>query len=128
MSAIQDFSEKANFATTSRLLSCLVTESLSRALYFPLTGFEATGFCVLLSGEVSSRPPQSIDVPYKLSNILTIILLKHVPVFKHDGADPRGPEIGLLDPMDMLPLTLEVVQGVHDKANIHFELGQALFA
>ncbi|KAJ3720377.1 IucC family-domain-containing protein [Lentinula raphanica] len=128
MSAIQDFSEKANFATTSRLLSCLVTESLSRALYFPLTGFEATGFCVLLSGEVSSRPPEPIDVPYKLSDILTIILLKHVPVFKHDGADPRGPEIGLLDPMDMLPLTLEVVQGVHDGAHIHFELGQALFA
>ena len=99
---------KANLATASRLLSCLVTESLSRALYFSLNGFEATGFCVVLSGGVSSRPPQPLQNPYTASDILAIILLKHVPVFKHDTADPRGPEIGLLDPMDMLPLTLEV--------------------
>ncbi|KAJ7183177.1 hypothetical protein C8R46DRAFT_1066173, partial [Mycena filopes] len=38
---------------------------------------------------------------------LAVIPLRHVPVFKHDSADPRGPEIGLLDPMDMLPLVLE---------------------
>ncbi|KAJ3997600.1 IucC family-domain-containing protein [Lentinula boryana] len=128
MSAAQDSSVKANFATTSRLLSCLVTESLSRALYFPLTGFEATGFCVLLSGNVSSRPPQPIDVPYQLTDILAIVLLKHVPVFKHDSADPRGQEIGLLDPMDMLPLTLEFVQKFHNENDTHFELEQALFA
>lgn len=104
--------ERAKFATTSRLLSCLVTESLSRALYFSLAGYdEATVFCVLLAGEVSSRPPQSLNNPYKVSDILAIVLLRHIPVFKHDSADPRGPEIGLLDPMDMLPLTLEVVEG-----------------
>ncbi|KAJ4474382.1 IucC family-domain-containing protein [Lentinula aciculospora] len=122
----QDPSAKANFATTSRLLSCLVTESLSRALYLPLIGFEATGFCVLLSGKVSSQQPQPIDVPYKLSDILAIVLLQHIPVFKYDGADPRGQEIGLLDPMDMVPLVLEIVEGIPDPNSAHFELGQSL--
>ncbi|KAE9398477.1 hypothetical protein BT96DRAFT_1031422 [Gymnopus androsaceus JB14] len=119
--------ERAKFATTSRLLSCLVTESLSRALYFSLAGYdEAIGFCVLLAGEVSSRPPQSLNDPYKVSDILAIVLLRHIPVFKHDSADPRGPEIGLLDPMDMLPLTLEVVEGKNHSD--HLELGQSILA
>lgn len=111
MSTVPDSSTRALFATTSRLLSCLVTESLSRAIYFPLTEFEGTGFCVLLVGDVSSRPPQSLDYPYEASKILAIALLRHVPVFKHDSADPRGQEIGLLDPMDMLPIILEPVDG-----------------
>ncbi|KAF8896585.1 hypothetical protein BD779DRAFT_1496720 [Infundibulicybe gibba] len=42
--------ERAAFATTSRLLSCLITESLARALYFPLHGFEATGVAVVFTG------------------------------------------------------------------------------
>ncbi|KAJ3906972.1 IucC family-domain-containing protein [Lentinula edodes] len=100
---------KAQFATSSRLVSCLVTESLSRALYYkfplptPPSPGGITGFCVLLSGSLSSQPPRSLNEPYILSSdVLAIVLLAHVPVFKHDGTDLRGQEIGLLDPMDMI--------------------------
>ncbi|KAF5390947.1 hypothetical protein D9757_003945 [Collybiopsis confluens] len=84
-------------------------------------------FCVLLSGEASSRPPQPLENPYTTSDILAIVLLKHVPVFKHDSTDLRGREIGLLDPMDMLPLTLEVIERDSLSTDVfHRELGQAL--
>ncbi|KAJ3920117.1 IucC family-domain-containing protein [Lentinula edodes] len=112
---------KAQFATSSRLVSCLVTESLSRALYYkfplptPPSPGDITGFCVLLSGTLSSQPPRSLNEPYILSSdVLAIVLLAHVPVFKHDGTDLRGQEIGLLDPMDMIraaPLKIRADSG-----------------
>ncbi|KAF7375204.1 hypothetical protein MSAN_00407000 [Mycena sanguinolenta] len=90
------------------MLSCLVTESLARGIYLKLgDNLDATGICVVLLGDISSRPPPDIAKAYTASNILAIIPLRHVPVFKHDGSDPRGKEIGLLDPMDMLPLVFE---------------------
>ncbi|KAF8888783.1 IucC family-domain-containing protein [Infundibulicybe gibba] len=100
-------SERAAFATTSRLLSCLITESLSRALYFPLHGFEATGITVVFNSRVSL---QSLDNPYDERDLLAIVPLRHVPIFKHDSQDPRGREIGLLDPLDMMPLTFDVIE------------------
>ncbi|KAL0954601.1 hypothetical protein HGRIS_003561 [Hohenbuehelia grisea] len=98
--------DRALFATTARLVSCLVTESLVRALYFPIEGFEATGFAVVLSHGASVRPTS--EGVYAPEDVLLIIPLHHVPVFKHDGTDYRGREIGLLDPLDMLPLAFEV--------------------
>ncbi|EKM78594.1 hypothetical protein AGABI1DRAFT_121041 [Agaricus bisporus var. burnettii JB137-S8] len=94
--------QRAALASTVRLLSCLVTESIVRALYFPLEGFEATGFTVVLKPGVSS------DHPYSNSDILAIIPLRHVPVYKHDGQDERAKEIGLLDPLDMMPSVFEL--------------------
>lgn len=86
-------SDRAEFATAARLFSCLVTESLVRAVYLPLIGgFEATGICVVLNGALSSLPPS--DLACEPKDILAIIPLWHVPIFKHDGKDPRGPEIG----------------------------------
>jgi hypothetical protein len=100
--------DRAAFGTAARLLSCLVTESLARGIYLKLgDGFDASGICVVLLADVSARPPPDIETAYTASDILAIIPLRHVPVFKHDGTDPRGREIGLLDPMDMLPLVLE---------------------
>lgn len=96
---------RANFAVTARLLSCLVTESLLRALYFPIHGLEATGICVILGDSISSPVPQS---PYESKDITAIIPLRYLPIFRHDGTDPRAREISLLDPLDMLPLILEV--------------------
>jgi hypothetical protein len=40
--------QRAEFAVTSRLFSCLVTESRLRALYFPLSDASATGFALIL--------------------------------------------------------------------------------
>lgn len=94
--------ERAALASTVRLLSCLVTESCARALYFPLAGFEATGFSVVL------KPETSLTRPYTATDILAVLPLRHLPIFKHDGQDERAKEIGLLDPFDMMPLVLEV--------------------
>ncbi|KAF7312080.1 hypothetical protein MIND_00220300 [Mycena indigotica] len=103
--------QRAAFGTAARLLSCLVTESLVRAIYVELTyaPLGATGIAVCLLGDISARSPQQVDDPYNVNNILAIIPLRHTPVFKHDGTDPRGKEIGLLDPMDMLPLVFGFV-------------------
>jgi hypothetical protein len=97
--------DRAAFATSARLLSCLVTESILRALYFQIHGFEANGVCIVLSNDVSSKPPLQ---QYASKDIFAVIPLYHVPIFKHDGTDSRGKEIGLLDPLDMMPLVFEV--------------------
>lgn len=94
--------ERAALASTVRLLSCLVTESIVRALYFPLEGFEATGFTIVL------KPNVPLDRAYSPTDMLAVIPLRHIPIFKHDGQDNRAKEIGLLDPLDMMPLVLEV--------------------
>ncbi|KAJ7056635.1 IucC family-domain-containing protein [Mycena amicta] len=101
--------QRAAFGTAARLLSCLVTESLVRAIYLELTDapIDATGVAVCLLGDISARAPQPIDNAYTAANVHAVIPLRHIPVFKHDGTDPRGREIGLLDPMDMLPLVFE---------------------
>ena len=97
--------DRAAFATSARLLSCLVTESLLRALYLPVHGSEAKGLCVILNNNVCPEPPSQL---YAAQDIFAIIPLYHIPVFKHDGGDPRAKEIGLLDPLDMMPVIFEV--------------------
>lgn len=95
--------ERASFATTARLFSCLITEGLVRALYIPLVALkdtsDATGACIAFNGTTSE------------CEVLALIPLRHTPVFKHGVApDARGREIGLLDPMDMIPLVYHVHQ------------------
>ncbi|KAF7424254.1 hypothetical protein PC9H_009560 [Pleurotus ostreatus] len=114
--------DRALFATTARLISCLVTESVVRALYYTLDGFEASGVAVVLCNAMST-----IDVNYGSNDILCVIPLQHVPVFKHDGADPRAPEIGLLDPLDMLPLVFEPIEATEaSNAAEHTDLCAAI--
>jgi hypothetical protein len=96
--------EKAQFATTARLLSCLVTESLVYAFYQPVKTPEAAGFAIILNAELPSYPERST---IQADDILAIVALHHPPVFKPDGVDFYGKEIGLLDPLDMIPLVLE---------------------
>ena len=95
----------ASFASTARLLSCLVTESLVRAIFIPLQWSDGVGIGVVLNARVSSIPATDC-ISYSQGDILAIIVLKHVPVFKHDSSDSRGKEIGLLDPLDLCPLVL----------------------
>lgn len=95
--------QRASFATTARLFSCLVTEGLIRALYIPLESSgdtsNATGICIAFDGTTSD------------CGLLAVIPLRHTPVFKHGVApDVRGKEIGLLDPMDMVSLVYHVHQ------------------
>ena len=103
---------RAVFATSARLISCLVTESLARALYLPLpdSAAPAIALAVVLNGHVSANPPGEV-AEYAPGDVFALVPLKHVPVFKHDSADPRATEIGLLDPLDMLPIILLINTG-----------------
>ena len=100
--------DRASFATTARLLSCLVTESLVRAIFIPLQWSDVVGIAVVLNAPVSSKPATDC-ISYSQGDILAIIVLKHVPILKHDSSDPRGKEVGLLEPLDMYPLVLMTV-------------------
>lgn len=102
--------DRAIFAVNARLISCLVTESLLRALYFPIDGFEATGICVVLGNSASSGTGRI----YESSDILAVVPLRYVPLLRQDGTGVRGKAISLLDPLDMMPLVFEVdVDGIN---------------
>jgi hypothetical protein len=112
--------ERASFATIARLLSCLVTESLLHAIFVPLQWSGCVGIGVVLK----KVPAPTHSHNYKQEDVLAIMLLRHVPVLrtgqgrtyqsnnmksadsKSSDDDPRGKEIGLLDPLDMFPLVL----------------------
>jgi hypothetical protein len=99
--------ERASFATTARLLSCLVTESLVRAIFVPLQWSDCVGIGVVLNAPVATIPTHNCK--QEGYDVLAIVLLRHVPVLKTDSGDePRGKEIGLLDPLDMFPLVLVI--------------------
>ncbi|KAF8207122.1 IucC family-domain-containing protein [Mycena galopus ATCC 62051] len=119
--------DRAAFGTAARMLSCLVTESLARGIYLKLgDGLEATGICVVLLADISSTAPPDIATAYIPSNVLAVIPLRHTPVFKHDSSDPRGQEIGLLDPMDMLPLVFEFSETSEASGLQHATLSTAI--
>jgi hypothetical protein len=98
--------ERAVFATTARLLSCLVTESLVRAIFAPLQleWSDCVGIGVVLKAPTSTVPTHD----HFQGDVLAIVLLRHFPVFRTNSetSDLRGKEIGLLDPLDMFPLVL----------------------
>lgn len=102
--------ERASFATTARLLSCLVTESLVRAIFVPLQWSDCVGIGVVLKAPIATIPTHNC----KQEDVLAIVLLRHVPVLKTDSEssasdEPRaGKEIGLLDPLDMFPSVLVI--------------------
>jgi hypothetical protein len=95
--------ERAAFATAARLLSCLVTESLVRAVFVPLPWSDGVGIAVVLNAPISNIPALDFKC-YSEGDILAIVPLRHVPVLRNESNDPRGKEIGLLDPLDMFPL------------------------
>ncbi|KAF5327365.1 hypothetical protein D9619_004465 [Psilocybe cf. subviscida] len=93
--------ERANFATAARLLSCLVTESLVDAFFRPHQAHGSTGYAIILTG-------QSSEGDISLDKILAVVPLHHAPVAKPGTKECfRGRPIGLLDPLDMLPVIFE---------------------
>ena len=99
--------DRAAFAVTSRLLACLVTESLLKALYVPLDSPKAVGACIVLSKQASSAG-LPLEKPYRPADIFVIIPLQSVPILKPTDDPVIGQEIGLIDPLDMLPWIFEV--------------------
>ncbi|KAI9299557.1 hypothetical protein BJ944DRAFT_245099, partial [Cunninghamella echinulata] len=89
----------AKFATTSRLIACLVSESLVKAIYVPGAGDQESvkGVCVLLRPTVSTL--STID------DILAAVPLRGVPIIEKQ-VDIKGTKCGeiiLVDGWDMLP-------------------------
>src|SRR6266511_3717221 len=94
--------ERAQFATAARLLSCLVTESLVPAFYQPICSPETAGFAIILTGE------NSLEAKLNTDHILCIVPLHHPPIFKDEERGSVGKTIGLLDPLDMIPLAFVI--------------------
>ena len=90
--------QRAEFAVTSRLFSCLVTESLLRALYFPLSDASATGFALILlhcpSAEASDL--QASDI--QLADIFALVPLQGIPILNYEENRTTIREISHLDP------------------------------
>ncbi|KAF6754534.1 IucC family-domain-containing protein [Ephemerocybe angulata] len=89
--------DRAAYCTSIRLLSCLVTESLVDALFYPLHGQGVAGFAAIqLQGQRGARDTK---------NLLALLPLLHTPIFrKGEGALLYLTQtIGLLDPLDAAP-------------------------
>jgi hypothetical protein len=103
--------QRAEFAVTSRLFSCLVTESLLRALYFPLeSGASARGFALILLDDPSVHSASQTTDISQITDSFAFIPLQGTPILasSEDGSTIR--EITLLDPLDMVPLPLVVAK------------------
>ncbi|KAL0954600.1 hypothetical protein HGRIS_003560 [Hohenbuehelia grisea] len=118
--------EHAAFAVVSRLLSCLVTESLLRAFYLPINSDRASGALVVLSTHIMSEHP-IIDRALRHSDIFAIIPLHHPPVLKGTPNDKHGQPVGLVDPLDMLPEVYELAETDADSP-VNDGLRQAILA
>ncbi|KAJ7733428.1 IucC family-domain-containing protein [Mycena maculata] len=95
--------EHAVFAVSSRLLSCLVTESLLRAFYLEVKQSTAmAGILVVLSTSVISEQPV-ITRALRPNDIFAIVPLRNAPVFKDTTPTKHGRTVGLVDPLDMVP-------------------------
>ncbi|KAJ3986708.1 IucC family-domain-containing protein [Lentinula detonsa] len=104
---------RAAYAIWSRLLSCLVTESLLRAFYLPLppnVPGPATGIMVILSTNLISEKPQ-ISRALVASDIYAIVPLYREPVLKEENfLQKHGKSVALVDPLDMLPEIYELTE------------------
>ena len=96
--------QRAAFAVSSRLISCLVTESLLRAIYLPLPDPTVAGFAIVFLNESNDSCPSPFTA--KLDDIFAIIPLQHIPIVYDLNDNPTIKDISLLDPLDMIPLVL----------------------
>jgi len=98
-----DAEQRANFATTARLLSCLVTESLVEAIYIPSPAQNTfQGWAIILAPGLSLDAIAGKDI----GSVLAAVPLHHEPVTKSNSTGSSL--IGLLDPMDMMQVIYEV--------------------
>ncbi|KAF8633216.1 hypothetical protein AX15_001452 [Amanita polypyramis BW_CC] len=97
--------QRAAFAVAGRLISCLVTEALLRALFFPLARSDASGFALILYNDPNADLAPPISATCQITDVFAIVPLQFIPVLtEHDG----NRAINLLDPLDMIPLVFVV--------------------
>ncbi|KAJ7056636.1 IucC family-domain-containing protein [Mycena amicta] len=110
--------EHAGFAVISRLISCLVTESLLRAFYIDTPKSSSSGLLVILSTTTSVISEQpAITRALHPDDIFAIVPLHHAPVFKDTPATrtKHGRVVGLVDPLDMVPEVYVLVETSGDQ-------------
>ena len=90
--------DRALFATSARLLSCLVTESLVDAHFYPHATSTIAGWATICL-KASTGPPSAPEP-------LAIIPLHHYPLIDQEMDSYGALKISLLDPLDMLPSIL----------------------
>ena len=100
--------QRAEFAVASRLFSCLVTESLLRALYFPLSDVSATGFALILLHGPSAEAAEFRASDIQLADVFALIPLQGIPILNYEEDETTIREISLLDPLDLVPLPLVI--------------------
>ncbi|CAM0142647.1 unnamed protein product [Umbelopsis sp. WA50703] len=92
--SVSKTSHFAQFATSSRLLSCLVTEGLLCAYVQPLSNKDdMKAVCLIFYNEVAELRADAIH---------SVIPLKGMPIIDTNGVNGLY-RVKLLDPMDMLP-------------------------
>ena len=113
--ALLEPSDRAAFAVTSRVLSCIVTESMLRAFYLPMSSEHAVGVCVILSMHVIGECPV-IESSIRPADVFAVIPLHHAPICK-GVATKHGRPIWMVDPLDMLPMVYELQAS--DSVDLH---------
>ncbi|KAI7892511.1 IucC family-domain-containing protein [Mucor mucedo] len=95
----------ASFATTSRLVACLTSESLVPAYFVPSTEGVILGLCLLL--RPNSVKEGDIPTTVTLDDVLAVVPLRGLPIIDNTQmARFNGiacPRIDLVDGLDMLP-------------------------
>ena len=100
--------ERAEYAVTSRLLSCLVSEDRLRALYFPLADVSATGFALILVHDPLAEASNFRVSDIQLADVFALIPLQGIPTLNYEENGTTIKEITLLDPLDLVPLPLVI--------------------
>ncbi|KAI9282553.1 hypothetical protein BY458DRAFT_467836 [Sporodiniella umbellata] len=98
----------ASFATTSRLVTCLVSEALVPVYFVPSADNELVGICALLRPTVKNTEKLGLD------DILTVVPLRGLPVLNQHSVLLNGircSQVDLVDFLDMEPHIYSVRQG-----------------
>ncbi|KAL0579987.1 hypothetical protein V5O48_001990 [Marasmius crinis-equi] len=108
---------RALFAVSSRLISCLVTESLLPAYYLPVDAGRinsgVTGVMVVLSTRLATEQPKGVPA-LKSEDVFAIIPLRSAPVLKNGTRHRHGYPIQLIDPLDIHPGIYELEDATGD--------------
>jgi hypothetical protein len=109
--SVSKTSHFAQFATSSRLLSCLVTEGLLCAYVQPLSNKDdMKAVCLIFYNEIAELRADAIH---------SVIPLKGMPIIDTNGVNGLY-RVKLLDPMDMLPAIYTTSSSSPQKVSLRY--------
>lgn len=95
----------ASFATTSRLVACLTSESLVPVFFVPSTEEDLEGVCLLLRPK-TVQDEQDIPTKVTVDDILAVVPLRGLPIINNASVailnGVQCPRIDMVDGLDML--------------------------